>query len=101
MRGSADHDQEALDRWDRSVAASGRGTKGKIKSLIDKYLKKAPDGAFKKLLGDIDRAKTTEELDKLGDISSGLELSATEIKELKTVVSKKVARLRTKTYRGY
>lgn len=95
MRGSPDVDKEAIARWDKSVAASKKASK-KAK-LIDKYLKKAPDGAFKKLIGDIDQASSTKELDKLGDISAGLELSATEIKELKTVVSKKMARLS----RGY
>ena len=95
MRGIVDKDPEAVARWDKSVAKSKmRKTGGKIKGLVDKYLKKGENLALKKLMDNINTAKSIPELEKLGDTASGMKLTSSEIKDLKKSVSKKIGKLK-------
>ena len=95
MRALADRDPKAIAKWDKSVAASKAKKKGgKIKGLVDKYLKKGENLALKKLMDNINTAKSIPELEKLGDTASGMKLTSSEIKDLKKSVDRQMGKLK-------
>jgi len=91
MRGISDQDKEAMARWEKSVASAKErrlAKRGKVKTLIDKYLKKFhyinPKGVstFQQLTQSMKKAKSRQELEEWGEVANKIKMSASELRKL-------------------